>query len=353
MNRETILGGALLAVVVGAALVLLTVPGAIADPQPSGPPARPGALHIAEVTIAPASVDGGTATLTVDARLSHRQRGDRSASENVTVRFRATDTDSGLVETTKTVTLGTVDGTREVPAVANLTLPREGSYRIDVLVYRDGERVRTGSTTVSGMAALTPEYARSSLTFERFERSGTVPTLVYSIDRARNGSVTMNVSAYVTNGGDDAAGDVEVRLLALQSESNVAADRATLSVGRVQAGRTVAPAGTLTVPDDYNYRLVAQLVRDGVVLDTVQAPANLDPEEPVTVTESEDEDSFDAGDFDDDPTTTYATESTEAASDEAERTTAASGGQPGFTLPLALLAATVLVAALARRHTDD
>jgi hypothetical protein len=355
VRRETALGGVAVLVALATVLSPLALPGVLADPggdDAERDPVPPGEFAFEEVTVAPASVEGDRTTLTVDARLRHGLPDDASKSDNVTVLFRATDDDSGLVETSRTVDVGTVADRREVSVVANLTVPRESDYRIDVVVFRDGRRVADGYTTVGGVDTLVPEYARTSLSFERFERAQNVPTVAYSIEDVSDGRARLNVSAYLTNEGSEPTDDVSVRLIAFQSDSNVAADRTSLRVGSVRPGRTVEPSGTLTVPDDYNYRLTAFLISDGVVVDTVQSSANLAPEgngsAPVNDTDGGDEDGFQAGDFDSDD------EADDADADgtpvSAGTTEESAGGQPGFGAGLAALAlAALLVAALARR----
>jgi len=354
MRRETALGGVAVLVALATVLSPLALPGVLADPggdDAERDSAPPGQFAFEEVTVAPASVEGDRATLTVDARLRHELPGDASSSENVTVLFRATDDDSGLVETSRTVDVGTVADRREVSVVANLTVPRESDYRIDVIVFRDGRRVADGRTTIGGVDTLVPEYARTSLSFERFERSGNIPTVSYSIEDVSDGRARLNVSASLTNEGSEPTDDVSVRLIAFQSDSNVAANRTSVRVGSVRPGRTAEASATLTVPDDYNYQLTAFLINDGVVVDTVQSSANLAPENndsaPVNDTDDGEEDGFQAGDFEsddeaEDPDRTPASGDT--------TTEQSAGGQPGFGAGLTALAlAAVLIAALARR----
>lgn len=348
MRRETVLGGVAVVVVLAAVLTAVLVPGVLASPgddEDAERTATAGQFAFEEVTVAPGAVEGTEATLTVEARLRHALPDDAAASENVTVLFRATDTDSGLVETEETVDVGTVDEAREVPVRADLTVDRDRDYDIDIVVFRDERRVAEGETRVTGVDTLVPEYARTSLSFERFERSGTIPTVTYAIDDVDNGSVRMDVSAYLTNGGSEATDDVRLRIVAFQSDSNVAANRTTIDVGSIRPGRTVSPSGTFTVPDGYNYRLTAYLISDGVVVDTVQSSANLDPgNASPDVDGGENDSEFQAGDF-------------ESDDDEPERTERpttvepAGGGQPGFTGAVAVVALAVLgaTAALARR----
>jgi PGF-CTERM protein len=282
------------AAVVLAAVVLLAalVPGIVAAPEEED--IRPSRFGVTETTIAPGEVGGSTATLSVTTRLEHFG-GD---AENVTVLVRATDAETGLVTTTVRKDLGTVEGRREVAVTANLSVPREGGYRIDTIVYEDGRRVRTGETTVRGVGTLRPDYAESALDFERFDGApAAFPAVEYSVRSTEGNRTTLNVSAYLTNAGDEPAGDVRLVVTARQVDSNIVAARASTAVGPVQPGRTVTPSVDLEVPSEYNYYLDAVLWRDGVIVSTARAPASLDPTEVVPTNTTTRETGLRVGDF--------------------------------------------------------
>jgi len=342
MKRETALIGALVAVVLASALVLVLVPGAVDDPSDQTGPERAGHLRIVDVPIRVDTVSRQTATLTVDASLEHRG----AETENVSVLFRAVDSDRGVVEAERRVDLGTIEGARETSATTNLTVERQGAYRIEVIVYADGRRLphASGSREIEGIGSLQPTYAESPIEFHRFDRrEESLPTISYSIAEAGGGSVTLDLSTYLTNGGTQPAGDLTLVLLARQADSNVVADRTTVSIGQVRPGRTISADATLSVPDDYNYFLVGLLLRDDVIVDTTRSAANLDPEKTVAeVDETTAESDFDAGDF----------ESSNGDSPEGpERTPEATGdGGPGFGVGVALVALLTIGALAARRH---
>jgi PGF-CTERM protein len=275
--ERTLAAGAAVVLAVTVLLAAL-VPGIVATPEEDD--VRPSKFDVTETTISPGKIGGSTATLSVTTRLEHFG-GD---AENVTVLFRATDTDTGLVATTIRRDLDTVEGRREVPVTANLSVPREGGYRIDTIVYEDGRRVRTGRTTVRGVGTLGPDYAESTTDFERFDGApASFPAVEYSVQSVEGNRTTLNVSAYLTNAGDGPAGDVRLVVTARQVDSSIVADRASTTVGTVRAGRTVTPSVELEVPSQYNYYLDAVLWRDGVIVSTARAPASLDPTESVPV----------------------------------------------------------------------
>jgi len=337
MNRETMLvGGA--AVVVAAALVaVVAAPGAIADPEPD--PVRPGYLSIQEVAIAPGEVTGETATLSVDARLDHS--GGRS--ENVTLLVRAVHLDSGLVETSEQTPVPTVSGEREVSVVRNLTVERAGGYRIETVVFRDGERIAEGSKRIEGVGTLTPAYAETDVRFHWRGGDG-LPPVEYTVADAGENRTLLNVSTFLTNEGDAPSEQLRVAFTARQADSNVVADRASVRVGDVRPGRTAAPNVDLSVPEGYNYYLDAVLWKDGVIVGTARSVANLNPTETVAPNRTVREVGLEVSDF----------ETGDAGDGQPGRETTVedagnAGGVPGFT-PLVSALALAGGLALARRR---
>lgn len=280
MRAETALAAGVAVVVVASAAVALAVPGAVA-----GPDDDPGFAGLGDVTVATAEVGPDTATLTVTAYLQHRG----GTSENLSVRVRATHLKTGMHATTGTADVATVDGDREVAVPVNVTVPREGGYRVEVVLFADGQRRGDRAREVRGVGDLRPPEARSSVRFHRFDRragNDTLPSVQTSVARAGDDEVTLNVSAYLTNGGGDATGDLSVQFVLRQAESGIVAARTRVPLGAVAAQHTVTPSALVTVPDGYNYYVDAILWRDGVVVDSARGVANLDPGRSIRVNRS-------------------------------------------------------------------
>lgn len=340
MNREVTLAGGIAALLAVSLLVTAVVPGVIARPETDD--VRAGHLRIEEVTITPGTVAGNTATLAVDTRLAHRG----GQSNNVSVLFRAVDLESGLVETTRRISVGEVRGDTEVAVDGNLSVARRGGYRIETILYRDGERIDEGGKEVRGLSALQPEYTQSAVEFHRFDgyRLGAdLPVIEYTVNDVENNRTTLDVSAYLTNTGDVAAGDLRLVFKVRQADSYIVADEATVDVGQVRQGRTVSPSASLTVPDGYNYYLDAVLWKDGVIVGTERSVANLNPTETLSANETKREIGLQVSEFESDDRDERSKPT--AAADEAS-----SGGTPGFGIGVAV-AALAGAALLKRRQS--
>ena len=335
MNRERTLAVLAAVVVVASVGLALLAPGALAER--SGESVRESYLSLQEPRVATGPVGGQDAELSLDLRMTHRG----GTARNVTVEVQAIDTDTGLVATTVRKDLGNVSGDREIRTRVNVTVERQGGYRLDIRVYEDGDRIETGRTTVRGVESLTPDYARTSLEFHRFEGGGAdLPVISYTPTSTGDNRTTLETQTWLTNRGDDPAGGLELVVRARQVESNLIADRATVELGQVGPGQTATPTVDLDVASNYNYYLDAILYRDGVIVGTATSPAMLDPSRPVPENTTREEVDFDAGDF---------TSETPTPARERETPAPTVSRGPGFG-PVAALVALLAVAALAYRR---
>ncbi|MBX0294230.1 DUF7490 domain-containing protein [Haloarcula nitratireducens] len=337
MRRDVLLAGAIALLTLTMVASATAVPGVLSEPTED---VRPSHLDLRDSYVDAHDVTGETVTLSLTSTLEHRG----GAAENVTVVTRAIDADTGLVATTERQTLGDVTGERDVSFTRNLTVERDGDYRIETTVAEDGRRVSVQRRTVRNVGALTPAYARSTVAFHRFENANTpLRAISYRIVDVADNETTLNVTAYLTNSGDDQAGGLSLRVRARQADSNVVADESALRVGQIRPGRTQTASTALTVPDGYNYWLDGILRSDGVIVATESAPANLDPEETLTANETRRDVGFDSGDF--------AEETVEDGGMDGRAATSTAGGSgPGFTALAALVALVAATLGLVRRH---
>ena len=336
MDMRTTLLAVAAAVVLAGAVGVVAVPDAVDDPRAGTD--RPGQIDLADVVVSSGEVRGETVTLDLLVDLRHRG----STVENVTVRHRAIDADSGLLVDETTVDVGDVDRDGETTVNGSLDVEREGGYRLETVVYADGERRSQHTTRVAGVSALTPSYADSSVGFT----DGNVwPTVAVSVAETTEETATLSVSVSVTNRGDDVSEAIDLRLLLRQADSNVIADEATETVGSVRPGRTDTVTTTLEAPDGYNYYVDAALFDDDVLIDETQGVANLDPQETITANETVRDVSFEIEDFSEDAGDDAGDERGDGASDRERGTDDAT---PGFGL-LAALAGLLAATYLARR----
>lgn len=354
MRRETLLVAAIVAVVVASATVIAAVPDVLQEherPEPEGH------LRVAEVTIKPGAVSGESVTLELTSHLAHK--GGRT--DNITVVVRATSLETGLRESETETAIDPIEGTREVTVNQSVTVPREGGYRLEVIVYEDGRRAAVERTRVSGVGTLVPEYARTDVAFHRFDvhptQADALPPLQYRIDSVSDNRTTLSVAAYLTNQGDTPENDLELEIILRQAESNIVADSVRVPVEAIRPGRTAKPTVELTVPDGYNYYIDAILWKDDVVVGSSRSAASLNPTRTISVNRSVREVGIDVGEFAGEDGTGGAGDGPSERDDVAATGTpmeeAGSGvSTPGFG-PVVAVAALAAIALFARRYDND
>ncbi|WP_416840786.1 PGF-CTERM sorting domain-containing protein [Haloferax sp. DFSO52] len=330
MERNALLAGGAVGVLIVAAVTAVLVPGVLADPTDEGP-IRPGPVDVQDVSITAGQATGETVTLGIETQIDHRG----NPTQNVSVLVRAVDAESGLLTKTERVDVGNLSRDGETTAATNLTVPREGGYDIEVVLYREAERVDQARRSVSGVSAIKPPYLQSTTSFTDSEA---LPPVSFSIEDAGENRTTLDLTATLTNTGDEPAEDLSVTFVLRQAESNIVASRTTVDAGSIAAGRTESVDATATVPDGYNYYIDAVLMRDGVVIDTARGAANLNPTRTISVNETTEEVELRVEDFEDDNGATpddYDPERTQSES-----------AAPGFGVVVALVAllATAFVA---------
>jgi len=79
--------------------------------------------------------------------------------------------------------------------------------------------------------------------------------------------VTLNVTAYVENRGDDCSGDVKLLLKAFDSSSGLLADQTTTPAGTIQKERTKPVSQSINVKREGGYRIEAVLFEDEDIVD--------------------------------------------------------------------------------------
>lgn len=334
MSREALLAGGALVVFVTTLLAVGVVPGILAQPADD---IRQSRLAVDDTTLSASQVGGESATLQITTYLRHAG----GPAENVTVVYRAVDTDTGLLATTVERDVGSVTTGGERAVTGNITVDRQGGYRIETIVYQDAQRVETTRTTVNGVGSLQPDFARSSVRFHSFEGLADIPAVQYSIAEVSGNRTTLEVSTLLTNAGSESAGGVRVIVQARQAESNIVADTAEIQVGDVSPGATVRPDTSMTVPDGYNYYLDAILYKDGVIVGTAQSAANLDPTETISTNETRRDVSLEVEDFE---------REREQRAGEASPTEVAEAQEPGFGVAVAIAGALLGVGLLVTRR---
>lgn len=301
---------------------IATAPGEITE----------GHAQIQDVDVSVKKVPGDTVDLKTITRIQHRG----GLSRNLSVLVRAASL-NGILETKSTKKLDAVKGDKEVEVTNNLTVEREGGYRIDTILYKEGRRVDMESKRVDGVGNLQPNFATSTVKFHRFQ---THPPIEYSIQNVEGNTVTLGVTSYLTNTGNR-TGDLRLILKARQSDSNIIANQKQINIGSIERGNTKTPTTTLTVPDGYNYYLDGILWNGSSIIAEQRSVANLHPTKTIDLNQTIQEIGIEVSDFE-----------TQQQRPPPQPTSQQQESQPGFGVIITVLAITILVVTLYFRKNE-
>jgi len=78
-----------------------------------------------------------------------------------------------------------------------------------------------------------------------------------------NDTTTMNIDVFITNHGDEDLSDVTVRAFAVEEDSNLARDEASVELGALGGQMTIEGNLTITLPNDESYRVELLVFKEG------------------------------------------------------------------------------------------
>lgn len=248
-------------------------------------PEQPHFVRIVNVELSPARVLSQEVVLNVTSFLDNRGGG---STGSLRLHAKAFDEATNfLIAETETV-VGALPGetTRAVPV--QLTIPRGGGVRIDVVLYEDDLGLQTASVIARNLGSLEPAVLDTGL------RISDVDFIVRDVTGGGNDTgarATIQTDLYVTNEGDDPSEDLRVQVKAREISTRLVTDVAWVGTGTISPGATVIRSVNLTVPEGFNYAFEILTWRGEVVVarseGVVQlAPTYVKPKDQEVVTEA-------------------------------------------------------------------
>ena len=78
-----------------------------------------------------------------------------------------------------------------------------------------------------------------------------------------NDTTTMDIDVFITNNGEEDLSDVTVRAFAVEEDSNLARDEASVELGALGGHMTIEGNLTITLPNDESYRVELLVFKEG------------------------------------------------------------------------------------------
>ena len=190
-------------------------------------------IAIADIDISAEALGIADAGLNVTTSLDNS--GDAKSGE-VDVLVKAYDADTNLLVASNGSKVGKICGRETKSASTHLKLPKEGSYRLQIVVYEDGKGILRGERKIYGLSRLEPpSVAKISI------RELDFFVEAVEVESGRRGKekeyAIVNTTLYIDNLGKDIGG-LSTLIKARDNETRLIADRRWEDLGVLKEGTT-------------------------------------------------------------------------------------------------------------------
>ncbi|RLG32035.1 hypothetical protein DRN97_08330 [Methanosarcinales archaeon] len=205
-------------------------------------------IAIADIDISAEALGIADAGLNVTTSLDNS--GDAKSGE-VDVLVKAYDADTNLLVASNGSKVGKICGRETKSASTHLKLPKEGSYRLQIVVYEDGKGILRGERKIYGLSRLEPpSVAKISI------RELDFFVEAVEVESGRRGKekeyAIVNTTLYIDNLGKDIGG-LRALIKARDNGTRLIADRRWEDLGVLKEGTTSLHYAELRVLNGRDY----------------------------------------------------------------------------------------------------
>lgn len=210
-------------------------------------------IAIADIDISAEALGIADVMLNVTAYLDNS--GDAKSGE-VDVLIKAYDADTNLLVASNKTKVGKIGGRETKSANTYLKLPKEGGYRLQIVVFEDGKGILRGERKIYGLSRLEPpSVAKISVR----ELDFFVEAVEVESGRGKEKEyATVNTTLYIDNLGKDVGG-LRALIKARDNETRLIADRGWEDLGVLKEGTTSLHYAELRVLNGRDYIFEIQI----------------------------------------------------------------------------------------------
>jgi len=208
-------------------------------------------VTIADIDISAEALDIAEASLNVTTYLDNS--GDADSGE-IDVLVKAYDADTNLLVTSTKTKVGEIEGRETKSACTHLKLPKEGGYRLQIVVFEDDKGIQRAETMIYGLTRLEPpSVAKISI------RDIDFFVEAVEVENAGNREyAVINTTLYVDNLGEDVSG-LSALIKARENETRLIADKSWGDLGVLKEGTTSLHYAELKVLNGRDYIFEIQI----------------------------------------------------------------------------------------------
>ncbi len=256
---------ALLASMLILSFAIILIKGDVLTPEPP-PYVPPSSLSIRDVDVKPIEVTSAQIEVNVTAYINHNG----GKTQNASMLIRAISSNTRLLETQVSAPIPQIesDAEKTLAVSTNLQVERNGGYNLNILLFDNGSITDSGSVSISGLNALTPESKRSGVALSNID---------FTVSNVSGDRVSIKSDVYLENKGADASENLKMIVKAREAASNLLADKTETETGLISSEATAVKSVQLVVPDGYNYMVVVELWRGDTLINSWEKPVLLAP----------------------------------------------------------------------------
>jgi hypothetical protein len=185
-------------------------------------------VTIADIDISAEALNIAEALLNVTTYLDNS--GDAKSGE-IDIVVKAYDADTNLLVMSNKTKVGEIDGRKTKSASTYLTLPKEGGYRLQIIVFEDDKGIQRAETMIYGLTRLEPPSVAKIAIRE-------IDFFVEAVEvEGEKEYAIINTTLYVDNLKEDVS-DLDVLIKARDNETRLIADRRWEALGALKEGTT-------------------------------------------------------------------------------------------------------------------
>jgi len=261
----------------------------------------------------------------VDLNITTEIKSNFADSDNVSLLLKVYDKVTGFLDMQRDVFIGSVENGETVFIPLEISLLKEGGYRMEVQLLEDDQKKRSRQLEISNLDSLTPDVVDIGIEI------GDVDFIVKGVV---DNKVELQADIYLSNEGRALSDDYRVLIKARERDASLLADKAWTNTGSILPETTKIVSVGMTVPKDYNYIVDVIIWDKDTIIKRGESEIQLSPETVLDKDTVVQKKVINAEDFEE----RFVDEVSDEAVDET----------PGFTILFAL--ASILVVAFIHRR---
>jgi len=224
----------------------------------------------------------------VDLNITTEIKSNFADSNNVSLLLKVYDKETGFLDMQRDVFIGFVENGETVFIPMEISLLKEGGYRMEIQLLEDDQKKRSRQLEISNLDSLTPDVADIGIEI------GDVDFIVKGVV---DNKVELQADIYLSNEGRALSDDYRVLIKARERDASLLGDKAWTTTGSILPETTKIVSVGITVPNNYNYIVDVIIWDNDTIIKRGESEIQLSPETVLDKDTVVQKRVIDAGDF--------------------------------------------------------